>query len=454
MAETGDAAYLNGEQPCPECQPQPLAEIVSDPALLSQLNDWNNQTVYTGGGQYYHEASVCGGMTDGRPLTRAEAIAQGLTECPYCHPDATPTPTPNYSEYDQQTVYYAGGQYYHKASVCGSMTNGQAMMRGEAKAAGALECPYCHPDATPTPKPTRAPTPEPTEEPTPEPTEEPTEEPTPEPTEEPTEAPTPEPTEEPTEAPTPEPTEEPTEAPTTEPTGEPTEAPVTDPGAPTAIPTIEPTWTQSPQSTAPTATPEATASAPAGPTSTPYYDAVLGLQFAQEYVYSAEDGQYYHRSADCTYEGELALQRVARSVALVREQSACPECAPDDDLGLPYAIVYHSEGDAYYHVSEVCPELGLDSSLMLFSDAVIEGWLPCPHCVTSMPEAMPTLTPDGDATGVVRWVYRTLNGQYYHSRASCSGMYSPYLVTLQDAEDAGLTPCPYCEAADADPGEN
>ena len=67
---------------------------------------------------------------------------------------------------------------------------------------------------------------------------------------------------------------------------------------------------------------------------------------------------------------------------------------------------------------------------------------------------MATISPDGDAEGVVRWVYRTLSGGYYHSRATCSGIYSPYLVTLQDAEDAGLKPCPYCESTDAAPGEN
>ena len=67
---------------------------------------------------------------------------------------------------------------------------------------------------------------------------------------------------------------------------------------------------------------------------------------------------------------------------------------------------------------------------------------------------MATISPDGDAEGVVRWVYRTLSGGYYHSRATCSGIYSPYLVTLQDAEDAGLRPCPYCESTDAAPGEN
>ena len=67
---------------------------------------------------------------------------------------------------------------------------------------------------------------------------------------------------------------------------------------------------------------------------------------------------------------------------------------------------------------------------------------------------MPTLSPGSDQTGIVRWVYRTLNGHYYHSRATCSGIYSPYLVTLQDAEDAGLKPCPYCEQAGAETGEN
>ena len=433
VAETAEQALDNGESPCPECQPPTLK------ALTGTDVDTSEVTVYTGGGKYYHKAKVCGAMTNGQPITRAEAIKRGQTECPYCHPDATPKPQPTYSAADQRTVYYAGGDYYHKASVCGAMDNGRAMMRGEAKDAGASECPYCHPDATPTPKPTAKPTPDPTEKPT--------KKPTPDPTEKPTEKPTPDPTDEPTEVPT----EEPTEAPTEEPTEQATSVP----GQPTMIPTIAPSWTQAPtQSAGATAAPSATPDISAAPTAEPYYDPDKGLQFDQEYVYMSDTAAHYHRNADCKYDGETQLVRVQRAVALGLERQSCPECLPDDELGLPYAIVYHADGDEYFHASETCEHLALDSALMLMSDAVIAGQLPCPHCVTAMPTSMPTIAPDGGSEGVVRWVYRTLSGPYYHSRATCSGIYSPYLVTLQDAEDAGLAPCPYCESAGAQTGEN
>ena len=400
--ETAQQAYENGESPCPECNPQTLSQLLGEEAA--------DPTVYTGGGKYYHKASVCGGMLDGQPIKRSEAIANGQTECPYCHPDATPAPTTTYSPEDAVTVYYAGGKYYHKSSVCGNMQNGEAMPRGQAIAAGALECPYCHPDATATPVPTETPTPAPTEVPTPAPTDEPT----------------------------PESTDQPTPEPSAIPTAAPTEAAATG-DEPTAIPTIEPV---------------ATAESTAEPAPTPYYDPDNGLQFEQEYVYMSSEGEHYHGSATCTYDGDAQLVRVQRAVAVGLGLTACPGCQPDADLDLPYAIVYQCEGDTYFHTSETCSKLGLDSTLMLLSDAVIAGRLPCPECVTAMPTSMPTLAPGVDQAGVVRWVYRTVSGAYYHSRATCSGIYSPYLVTLQDAEDAGLTPCPICEQDDAASGEN
>ena len=240
--------------------------------------------------------------------------------------------------------------------------------------------------------------------------------------------------------PTEEPTVEPTIEPTAEPTVQPTLIPTTAPGEePTAIPTIAPA---------------ATSDVSATPAPTAYYDAENGLQLPQEYVYVSSTGAHYHGNESCTYDGDAQLVRVQRSVAIGMNLTACPGCQPDENLDLPYAIVYQAEGDNYFHLSETCQKLGLDSTLILLSDAVIEGKQPCPDCVHALPEAMPTLSPNSDQTGIVRWVYRTLSGSYYHSRATCSGIYSPYLVTLQDAEDAGLKPCPYCEQAGAETGEN
>ena len=240
-------------------------------------------------------------------------------------PDATATPTVTFSPEDAVIVYYSNGKYYHKASVCGAMQNGQPIPRGQAIAAGAVECPYCHPDATATPSPTA--TPRPTEAPTAEPTEAPTAEPTAEPTEEPT--------------------VEPTIEPTAEPTVQPTLIPTTAPGEePTAIPTIAPAATSEP---APTA----------------YYDAENGLQLPQEYVYVSSTGAHYHGNESCTYDGDAQLVRVQRSVAIGMNLTACPGCQPDENLDLPYAIVYQAEGDNYFHLSETCQKLGLDSTLIL-----------------------------------------------------------------------------------------
>ena len=412
-------AIANGQTECPYCHPDATSTPASQPTATPDVND---PIVYYAGGKYYHKQSVCGAMQNGQPMPRSQAIAAGAAECPGCHPDATATPTVTFSPEDAVIVYYSNGKYYHKASVCGAMQNGQPIPRGQAIAAGVGECPYCHPDATATPSPTATPRP--------------TEAPTTEPTEVPTQAPTAEPTAVPTE----EPTVEPTIEPTAEPTVQPTLIPTTAPGEePTAIPTIAPA---------------ATSDVSATPAPTAYYDAENGLQLPQEYVYVSSTGAHYHGNESCTYDGDAQLVRVQRSVAIGMNLTACPGCQPDENLDLPYAIVYQAEGDNYFHLSETCPKLGLDSTLILLSDAVIEGKQPCPDCVHALPEAMPTLSPNSDQTGIVRWVYRTLSGHYYHSRATCSGIYSPYLVTLQDAEDAGLKPCPYCEQAGAETGEN
>ena len=47
--------------------------------------------------------------------------------------------------------------------------------------------------------------------------------------------------------------------------------------------------------------------------------------------------------------------------------------------------MYRAEDDEYFHSRETCEHLALDSTLILLSDAVIEGRLPCPYCVTELP---------------------------------------------------------------------
>ena len=160
----------------------------------------------------------CSGMTAGVIVSEEEAIAKGAQPCTICRPDGDAAALS-----DEAIVYTGGGKYYHKTSVCGAMQSGQPITRAQAIANGQTECPYCHPDATATPSPTA--TPRPTEAPTAEPTEVPTQAPTAEPTAVPTEEPTVEPTIEPTAEPTVQPTPIPTTAPGEEPTAIPTIAP-------------------------------------------------------------------------------------------------------------------------------------------------------------------------------------------------------------------------------------
>lgn len=50
----------------------------------------------------------------------------------------------------------------------------------------------------------------------------------------------------------------------------------------------------------------------------------------------------------------------------------------------------------------------------------------------------------GDERPEIGYVWISGTGKRYHSSSSCSGMKDPVKVTLEEAEDRGLSPCQNC----------
>ena len=149
---------------------------------------------------------------------------------------------------------------------------------------------------------------------------------------------------------------------------------------------------------------------------------------ATQFVYSVQGGKYFHSNPDC--DNMTGASRVTLSVALSRNQTACPKCYQQPtntpaatSTPLPAGSYYATPTGTYYHTNPNCGGMK-NAQVVTQAEAIGRGQTACPTCVGS--------------------VYMTANGTWYHSKSNCQGMTGAKLVTIDDAVKAGKTPCPEC----------
>lgn len=149
---------------------------------------------------------------------------------------------------------------------------------------------------------------------------------------------------------------------------------------------------------------------------------------ATQFVYSVQGGKYFHSNPDC--DNMTGASRVTLSVALSRNQTACPKCYQQPtntpaatSTPLPAGSYYATPTGSHYHTDPTCNGMK-NAQVVTQAEAIGRGQTACPTCVGS--------------------VYMTANGTWYHSQSNCQGMTGAKLVTIDDAVKAGKTPCPEC----------
>ncbi len=99
--------------------PEPTAEPTIDPASIPQLQHPGEATVWhTSDGKWYHKASVCGSMTNASEHTLASAVSKGKTACPYCYPFEE-----KWAREERPAVYLSSDGYWHTRMGCESNTD-------------------------------------------------------------------------------------------------------------------------------------------------------------------------------------------------------------------------------------------------------------------------------------------------------------------------------------------
>ena len=191
----------------------------------------------------------------------------------------------------------------------------------------------------------------------------------------------------------------------------------------TPTPTITPTPTPNAAevSSDPSVTPNAEG------TSTPTTTDSTSTSSTQ-FVYSVQGGTYFHSNPDC---GNMTgASRVTLSVALARNQTACPKCYQQPtatpaatNTPLPSGSYYATPTGECYHTDPNCSGMK-NAQVVTQAEAIARGQTACPTCVGS--------------------VYMTSNGKWYHSNSNCQGMSGAELVTVDAAIAAGKTACPEC----------
>ncbi len=103
----------------PTFTPAPTAEPTINPANIPRLQDAGEMIVWhTSDGKYYHKTSVCGSMSNASRHTLASAIANGKKACPYCNPVAA-----EWAREDEPTVFVSTDNYWHVRIGCESNTD-------------------------------------------------------------------------------------------------------------------------------------------------------------------------------------------------------------------------------------------------------------------------------------------------------------------------------------------
>ena len=104
--------------PAPTPTAAPTAEPTIDPASIPRMQSAGDMIVWhTSDGKYYHKTSVCGSMSNASQHTLASAIAKGKKACPYCSPVEA-----DWANETEPTVFVSTDNYWHIRIGCESNT--------------------------------------------------------------------------------------------------------------------------------------------------------------------------------------------------------------------------------------------------------------------------------------------------------------------------------------------
>ena len=167
------------------------------------------------------------------------------------------------------------------------------------------------------------------------------------------------------------------------------------------------------------------------------------------YVYGTPNGQNYHTDPTCR--GMTGAQLYTLKSMILAGRPACSTCCESADM-----TVFASRGGTYYHSYATCSDMtqAVEGTL---ADALAYGYKKCPYCwngtdssQSQQQESASTGTLSGETSSSdSNYVYCTIDGTWYHTNSTCSGMKGASRVTLETAIRLGKTACSECAAAAA-----
>lgn len=326
----------------PAPTPQAAGTAAADTGTTT--TDTNSETVYfTPNGEYYHKQSVCGSMTDGTAASITFAQQQGKTACPTCYGMGTTGSGVTFASGDTSVTYYAhsDGQYFHSVPVCKGMKNAApAISRAEAEARGQMPCPECLGYYSRT-------------------------------------------------------------------NGKyyhiyPTCSKLTNPD----IVSLE------------------VATKSRGQTACPV---CMGNTSDTTLYWHTKGGDHYHLDKTCTNMKNATQCTLAEAVK--NGQTPCPTCIGDVTKGTAY---YCTKDGDHYHTDKTCS--GMKNAFQVSVATAVNTYnkTPCPTCVGTV------------STGVSNKVWFTKDGTYYHIESDCNGMKGAVQGTIEQAKQYSKTACPDC----------
>ncbi len=341
---------------------EPTLVPTIDPALIPKIQSPGEALTvwHTSDGRFYHKASVCGSMSNAREHTLASAIANNKSACPYCSPVEA-----KWAREKEPVVYVSTDRYWHIKTSCESNTAScSPMLLEEARKDSSLRpCDACgsryYVDGVPT--------------------------------------------------------------------------------AATAAPAI---------TAAPT-------------TSAGLVQLITGREIT---VWHTSDGTYYHKASKCGTMSNAREYTLAEAVA--NNKKTCPYCHPAEaSLAREDGYVVFAGTDSVWHAAASCAKNTSDYTILTLTDARADHSLtPCDRCgarayasgslpaqnTGSNPAATAEPINDGlnlsDVVNGDTLVYYSGNTSHYHRRNRCASSTTTTFMphTLMDALLEGKIACPVC----------
>jgi len=219
--------------------------------------------------------------------------------------------------------------------------------------------------------------------------------------------------------------------------------------------------TPKPTSTpSPTPTPEPTPTPT--PASTPTVNPALLPRIkplGESTVWYTGDGRFYHRASTCR-NMESASPHTLQE-ALDRNLEQCSTCLPPPrammSAWLP--VWFNDDGTKRFHITDECPELGEQWTVYPLNGVKEMDGVPCEVCgayhfVNGLPfydestlatsSHAPTPSPTPETVDGNTIVYTADKGLNYHRNATCGLFTGMEPITLDEAIDRVLLPCPLC----------